>query len=114
MVTIKKSPGFDKPFDVKVLTKQIDENIEEIADIAATVANHIAPIESGDLRGSMKKTNRYLKKTIKWAVFNRNFEYASYRYDNNDKNPQTKEWAQKAHERNSGRFLKIAGRKLNI
>lgn len=104
IVTVK-SKGFNRGLNAVYRVNRINSNLMEVGHKASRAANQIAPLQDGDLRGSMETERGKLVYVTYWRT-----DYARFRYFINNKNPQTREWAKKAHLRYKSEFLRKMSR----
>lgn len=102
MVSIKKSAGFDKSLDANYKLKLIQNNLVKVGKIAGENSNRIAPFDTGKLRNSLVTKAIQFRFINEWTA-----EYSAIRYNNNKKNPSTKEWAEKDFNKNKDKYLEI-------
>lgn len=111
--SIKKSRGFDRSFTSVINTNNVNL-INKRAKHAGERANLTTPYDEGKLRNSLSftpATKRNLVAINRWSAMNKqgNFDYSAFRYNYNNKNPQTTRWAEKDYKKYGTRDAKGIG-----
>lgn len=104
---MKKSPGFEKIFNINLIEKNINNNLKKGGEIVTQTANQIAPIDKGNLRQNLDFEKSKNKFSAMWGQ-----SYAVLRYKSNKKNPGSTFWIQKGYRKKKNIFIKIMGQNL--
>lgn len=111
--SIKKSRGFDRSFTSVINTSNVNQ-LNKRAKNAGERSNLTTPYDTGKLRDSLTftpATKRNLVAINRWSAMNKknNFDYSSFRYNYNKKNPHTTRWAEKDYKKYGARDAKEMG-----